>query len=74
MIKTGVTADGLKVLVDGNEHPATARVVVDGKERVVLRASRLRDGGTTTWKCEDGVLFWPNRLGSDDRTPRWTPT
>lgn len=70
--RTGTTADGLSVTVDGWEHYPTARVFVDGVERIVLRASRLRDGGTTTFKCEDGTLVWPNRLGSDDRTPRWT--
>jgi hypothetical protein len=71
--RTGTTADGRHVVVIGWDHYPSARVVVDGMEQVVIRASRLRDGGTTTFECDGGRLVWPNRLGSDDRTPRWSP-
>lgn len=69
----GQTADGLPVRVEGHDRYRSAQVWVDGIERTVVRASRQRDGGTTRYECEDGVLICPQRLNSDDRTPRWKP-
>lgn len=72
-IRTGTTVDGHAVEVIGWRNYFTARVIIDGIEQTVLRSGRYRDGGSTEFVCEGGTLFWPNRLGSDDRTPRWTP-
>lgn len=68
---SGVTEDGIEVRVEGHDHYTTARVWVDGVEREVFQASRLRDGGTTRYVCDNGTLILPHRLGDHNRTPRW---
>lgn len=76
----GRTASGRRVVVRGALAPGYGEyeVEIDGNGYEVGRVSRLRDGGTTIVEVLRPVaggldqrrLVFPNRIGSDDRTPR----
>lgn len=73
----GFTKSGRKVVVHGQLMPGYGEyeVEIDNEIWAVVGKGRLRDGGTTTVNLrgpagEGGRLVFPNRLGSDDRTPR----
>lgn len=71
----GTTAEGARVVVvHSGGHYADDMVFVNGREMTVQGASRLRDGGTTTYRTDGGTLTLPRRRDSSDRTPRWRPS
>jgi hypothetical protein len=67
----GITKSGVRVRVEEGEggYLTRFRVLVDGEDVPYSRASRLRDGGTTTIDTDRGVVFIPNRLPHPDPRP-----
>lgn len=69
----GVTESGRTLRIDlpiaGHVYHA-ADIWIDGQEARVLRAGRLRDGGTTIWHTDRGSVRLPHRIGDPDHRPR----